>query len=852
MKTIKRVSILLTLAVLISASVLSLRSFAAVRIEYIGADGNTSYSLSYSSAKNCGSMWGIALTNTIAADGTDDTLDGRIEVIGSVKLILCDGCTLTINGGIHVGPDSSISIYCQKGGTGKLIIPKSASKSAGIGGNYSENCGTVNIYGGNVEITVAESGAGIGGGYEGSGGNIYIYGGTVKAVSKNISAGIGGGMNGPGGNINIYGGTVTAKGGANSAGIGGSGNDGGEITITGGTVETKGGENGAGIGGGVDGSGGDITISGGTVNATGGDYGTGIGGGIRGSGGIITISGGTVTATGGSSGAGIGGGLSGASGDITISGGTVTAIGGQCGAGIGVGNGGGGGTINISGGNITATGYSNAAGIGGGFKGNGADVTITGGIVTAKSGGNNGQAIGHGDKASDSGKLSLDDEAKGKHVRVGIVTGKGGNENVNWADMSERESTCRSYKNTTVRVERCSPHKYDGGNCIYCGAQRKPASENTVRFTDAKGIEQYEEYCEFVTSKLNSWNDSGESVGWYAVKGNVTISSRVRVSGNVNLILCDGASLTVPKGIRVTGEDSLTFWAQSADKSTAGRLVVGGPDDHCAGIGGDDGESCGYVTVNGGNIGTAGGKYGAGIGGGDEGSGGKVTINGGSVEAKGNEGSAGIGGGDYGNGGTVLVTGGEVRAVGSVRSNTGQASPGIGAGRPKNDGSAPRSSGQIAITGGTVTAAAGKGDIPAQAIGVNSADAKSNGTGYLTLGDVCAYAADGAKTPAAASARGDTCRGIWVKLTSECPHIYEKNKCRFCRADVKPGDVDLDGKVTPLDAMILARYLAGWNGYTVNTYAADVDKDNDVTVKDAIILARHLAGWTDYKTLPHA
>ena len=65
------------------------------------------------------------------------------------------------------------------------------------------------------------------------------------------------------------------------------------------------------------------------------------------------------------------------------------------------------------------------------------------------------------------------------------------------------------------------------------------------------------------------------------------------------------------------------------------------------------------------------------------------------------------------------------------------------------------------------------------------------------------------------------------------------------------GDVDADGSVTPKDAMILARYLAGWSGYSVNSFAADVDSDGNVTVSDAIILARHLAGWEGFKTLPY-
>ena len=64
------------------------------------------------------------------------------------------------------------------------------------------------------------------------------------------------------------------------------------------------------------------------------------------------------------------------------------------------------------------------------------------------------------------------------------------------------------------------------------------------------------------------------------------------------------------------------------------------------------------------------------------------------------------------------------------------------------------------------------------------------------------------------------------------------------------GDVDGDGvQATPRDAMFLARYLAGWEGYadTISPEAADTDGDGSVTIKDALIMSRYLAGWDGYK-----
>ncbi len=66
------------------------------------------------------------------------------------------------------------------------------------------------------------------------------------------------------------------------------------------------------------------------------------------------------------------------------------------------------------------------------------------------------------------------------------------------------------------------------------------------------------------------------------------------------------------------------------------------------------------------------------------------------------------------------------------------------------------------------------------------------------------------------------------------------------------GDINSDGKVNPLDSVILARYLANWQGYDklVDLGAADVNSDTAVNPKDAVILARHLANWQGYEALP--
>ena len=229
--------------------------------------------------------------------GTEET-PLRVTVSGDVHLILTDGCTLTVNGGIQVQDDdnditngsaNALTIYAQstdKSTMGKLIAKGAEHDyNAVIGGNegkgYGGSGGAITINGGVVKATNTK-GAGIGGGFGsssgGSGGTITINGGYVEASSQ-FGAGIGGGEGdsdgGSGGEITINGGSVIATG-VNGAAIGGgysgggTGGDGGTITITGGSVIATG-VNGAGIGSGCGtrgGSGGEVMITGGTVKAS--------------------------------------------------------------------------------------------------------------------------------------------------------------------------------------------------------------------------------------------------------------------------------------------------------------------------------------------------------------------------------------------------------------------------------------------------------------------------------------------------------------------------------------------------------------------------------------------------------
>ena len=187
------------------------------------------------------------------------------------------------------------------------------------------------------------------------------------------------------------------------------------------------------------------------------------------------------------------------------------------------------------------------------------------------------------------------------------------------------------------------------------------AEAESVTYIDADGKPQTCATATVVEEDYEvTWSSSGEGGAWYVVNSDVTISERITVTGNVHLILADDCTLTASDGITVSSGNSLTIYGQSGGTGA----VTATADSSDAGIGGgrdssgdsDDGEACGTVTINGGNVTATGNDYGAGIGGGGGdvgGSGATVTINGGVVKASGSSYGAGIGGGGGGTGGAV-------------------------------------------------------------------------------------------------------------------------------------------------------------------------------------------------------
>ncbi|MCR5503524.1 MAG: hypothetical protein K6F53_11000, partial [Lachnospiraceae bacterium] len=228
-----------------------------------------------------------------------------------------------------------------------------------------------------------------------------------------------------------------------------------------------------------------------------------------------------------------------------------------------------------------------------------------------------------------------------------------------------------------------------------------------------------------VTPSVTKWHDGGT----LETDGDVTMNKRIRIEGDVKLILSGGTTLNAAKGIRVEEGSRLTIEGEGT--------LIADSGEYQAGIGSDMGSNAGSIVINGGTVIATGNKGSAGIGGGLYGNGGNITINGGNVTASGGEYAPGLGGGgsnngsfEPGSGGTIIINGG------TVLSNGGEDAPGIGGGSrwdSSGGGLSGGAQGSISILGGKVTAR--KGENNRYAIGPGSVNGYDyGGAGSLVLG----------------------------------------------------------------------------------------------------------------------
>lgn len=209
------------------------------------------------------------------------------------------------------------------------------------------------------------------------------------------------------------------------------------------------------------------------------------------------------------------------------------------------------------------------------------------------------------------------------------------------------------------------------------------------------------------------------TTGWYVVSGEVTIESRISVTGDVHLILSNGATLNAPKGIACVEGNSLTIYGQSNDEATMGVLNAGqgvganeSPDYGYAAIGGEGTSTSpvnGTITIHGGKICPKAHAYAAAIGGGygnqnNKKNFGTIVINGGIINADGTDIQcpAVIGGGTYMKRGDITINGGTITIT--VKGYSQGALIGAGVEAP---------CGHITINGGEITAVQPTGAVAA-------------------------------------------------------------------------------------------------------------------------------------------
>ena len=288
-----------------------------------------------------------------------------------------------------------------------------------------------------------------------------------------------------------------------------------------------------------------------------------------------------------------------------------------------------------------------------------------------------------------------------------------------------------------------------------------------------------------ISSDTITWN-----TGWYVVNSDVTITGRILCSGTVNLILCDGKTLTSNSGITVTTDYTLNIYGQSLD---TGSLVATAANSsypiHNAGIGGANASGnngCGTINFYGGSItvNSVDNSYGAAIGAVSNHDGGRISVYGGTVNANPNNATtygAGIGGSGNYAAETIDIYGGSVTA----RSYYGA---GIGGGKESNGCTVTISGGEVFAIGGI------------DAAGIGGGPNKSNGTLTTNL-DVLGSNTDNPPTTIQTNYTSTRWKYMIVKRLHEHNWSYEANGASITATCLGSGDCpETSGLILTLQA----------------------------------------------------
>ena len=353
---------------------------------------------------------------------------------------------------------------------------------------------------------------------------------------------------------------------------------------------------------------------------------------------------------------------------LTLQGsGTLNATGGIYAAGIGSGyNNSSCGNITISGGIVTATGGDRAPGIGSGYNNSSCgNITITNGVtsVTATKGSSSPNAIGASD-GSTCGTVTIGDVQTGNIAMSPFVTypytvsfdsngGIGTMADMNFMYNLARYLTANSFTNLGYSFDGWAtssngPKVYNDGQSVSNLAQNSGDTVTLYAKWNVESIDYIDgdsimHTCNTFT--VLTGNETTLGTGWYVVASDITYNGTLTLDGDVNLILCNGKTMTVTSasGSGINGKQSnLTLYSQSLD-SIAGTLNVTTNDwqyavnlsnyiQHSGNVvvnnSSSDALNASNITINGGSIHATSSTYG--IYAIDN-----ITINGGSIHANG-------------------------------------------------------------------------------------------------------------------------------------------------------------------------------------------------------------------------
>ncbi len=649
--------------------------------------------------------------------------------------------------GIYVPRSSTLTIK----GEGELTA-RSNGWGAGIGGGYTNACGSVSILGGTIIAYGGNSAAGIGGGNNVACEDIYIGGGDVTAYGGQNAAGIGSGYGADAscdsidieGKVRVVATRGSGASNAIGAGVGATCYNGptvsstlyddlgaptrtitvwnGDLSLVNRNITVLSGTKMYGTLGGpyevTIAAGAKVTVSNATIMVAGGNSSDYKWAGLNCSGGaeltlegenricgfydeypgIYVPDGATLTIKGGGSleassngwGAGIGGGYEIGCGNIVIDGGVITATGGNRASGIGAGQNASCGDITINDGAIVAAGGDHAPGIGAGMSGVCGDIAITGGQVTA-TGGYGAAGIGTGDYTSRCGDIT---------ITGGSVTATGGfrGAGIGCADNSSR---CGKITIGADIVRVVATRGGEGAEPIGKGAG-DAASCGTI--TVANGLP--DDNGNPTRTIYQRWDGNLAALTAHVTAQDGTVIYGT-LAGNYKVSIAAGATVTLSNAV-INGTNSSSYkWAGLTCLGRAEIVLASGSENIVRGFYKDypgiyvpANPHNSQLTISGkGSLDASSNGYGAGIGGGMLLDSGHIVINGGVITATGGSHSAGIGGGASEECGGVGIYGGTVTATG------GDMAAGIGTG--STGGSGYANGGVVIISGGIVTATGG-------------------------------------------------------------------------------------------------------------------------------------------------